>query len=388
MARLWEGIPADSKETRTEAGDKEHLPDSAPTGDEPGRESVAGRGEAFGTATCAEAGSAGKDNPEPVAGATHPGPNRKYLLIETNEESVRDEFITGAETASRLAASRVFERPRALREDRSLRPHQEDGVRWLQTCCQIEERTGVLLADDMGVGKTVQILTFLAWCIESGKFPALSRSEPPFRPILIVAPLILVDTRTWETEMENFFANDGVVFWPVLSLHGDQLAKLRQSDAEGRELDIGRPALDLNRIQRHRVVITNYETVKSYQHSFAYMKGGEPLWSFIISDEAQEFKVPSTKISHAMKALKADMHIACTGTPVENRLLDLWNICDALQPGLLSSAREFVERFEKKQSDGNQNSLVELKKTLLFQQPHAFCCGAPSLTLPNFSLSP
>jgi SNF2 family DNA or RNA helicase len=112
-------------------------------------------------------------------------------------------------------------------------------------------------------------------------------------------------------------------------------------------LEIGKPILDLNRIQRHRVVITNYETIKSYQHSFAYMKDGEPLWSFIISDESQEFKVPSTKISHAMKALKAQMHIACTGTPVENRLLDLWNICDALQPGLLSSAREFVERFEK-----------------------------------------
>ena len=173
--------------------------------------------------------------------------------------------------------------------------------------------------------------------------------------------------------MENFFANDGVVFWPVLSLHGDQLAKLRRDDAEGRELEIGKPILDLNRIQRHRVVITNYETIKSYQHSFAYMKDGKPLWSFIISDEAQEYKVPSTKISHAMKALKAQMHIACTGTPVENRLLDLWNICDALQPGLLSSAREFVDRFEKTQdSDGQKNRLLELKKTLLFQQPHAF----------------
>ena len=209
----------------------------------------------------------------------------------------------------------------------------------------------------MGVGKTVQILTFLAWCIESGKFPDLSRSEPPFRPILIVAPLILLDTRTWENEMENFFANDGVVFWPVLSLHGDQLAKLRRDDAEGREMEIGKPILDLNRIQRHRVVITNYETIKSYQHSFAYMKDGKPLWSFIISDEAQEFKVPSTKISHAMKALKAEMHIACTGTPVENRLLDLWNICDALQPGLLSSAKEFVERFEKNQDgDGSRRT--------------------------------
>src|ERR1017187_7784709 len=214
---------------------------------------------------------------------------------------------------------------------------------------------------------------FLAWCIESGKFPDLSRREPPFRPILIVAPLILLDTRTWEMEMANFFANDGVIFWPVLSLHGDQLARIRRHDAEGAEVEIGRPILDLNRIQRNKVVITNYETLKNYQHSFAYMKDGKPLWSFVVSDEAQEFKMPSTKLSHAMKAIEADLHIACTGTPVENRLLDLWNLCDVLQRGLLGSAREFVERFEKTQEEGDQEErLLELKRALLFQQPHAF----------------
>ena len=50
--------------------------------------------------------------------------------------------------------------------------------------------------------------------------------------------------------------------------------------------------------------------------NYAYMKDGKPLWSFVVSDEAQEFKIPSTKLSHAMKALEADLHIACTGTPV------------------------------------------------------------------------
>ena len=173
--------------------------------------------------------------------------------------------------------------------------------------------------------------------------------------------------------MENFFINEGVIFWPVLSLHGDQLAKLRRHDAEGPEVEIGKPVLDLNRIQRHKVVITNYETLKNYQHSFAYLKDGKPLWSFVISDEAQEFKIPSTKISHAMKAIEADLHIACTGTPVENRLLDLWNLCDVLQRGLLGSAKEFVDRYEKPQEEDDQDKrLLDLKKTLLVQQPHAF----------------
>lgn len=56
-------------------------------------------------------------------------------------------------------------------------------------------------------------------------------------------------------------------------------------------------------------------------------------------DEAQEYRTPNTRVSHAMKALKADFEIASTGTPVENRLLDLWNLFDAIQPGLLLSAR-------------------------------------------------
>ena len=88
-----------------------------------------------------------------------------------------------------------YMQPASLRDDRRLYLHQERGVQWLQTCVGLKDRRGVLLADDMGVGKTIQILTFLAWCVESGQFPDLSRSTPPFRPILIVAPLILLDTR-------------------------------------------------------------------------------------------------------------------------------------------------------------------------------------------------
>ena len=374
MAKLWENEAAQHADTTGEAGGSEHPPESAQDTNQLENGNVASSAEASATEGAASEAVIDPTAPPQMEDASVPSvAGKKYLLIETNEESIRNELVSEAKNASQFARRVTFERPRALREGSHLRPHQEHGVRWLQTCSQIHERSGVLLADDMGVGKTVQILTFLAWCIESGKFPGLSKSEPPFQPILIVAPLILVDTRTWEKEMEKFFTNDGVIFWPVLSLHGDQLAKLRRDDAAGPETEIGKPILDLDRIRRHKVVVTNYETIKSYQHSFAFVKDGAPLWSFIISDEAQEFKVPSTKISHAMKALKAQMHIACTGTPVENRLLDLWNICDALQPGLLSSAREFVAKFENNQTGSNQeNSLMELKKTLLFQQPHAF----------------
>ena len=375
MAKLWQsgavGNPQSPHDdiTAGEAPEGEHGPQAGSEGPavSPGLEDSTPEATHEGFADGDSIPAICEASPEQT-----PAP-KKYLLIETDEESVRAGFLSEAETARRFAGAADFERPRALRQDRRLHPHQERGVQWLQTCAQIPGRKGVLLADDMGVGKTIQVLTFLAWCIESGKFPDLSRREPPFRPILIVAPLILLDTRTWEKEMESFFTNDGVIFWPVLSLHGDQLAQLRRRDAEGAEVEIGKPVLDLSRIQRHKVVITNYETLKNYQHSFAYMKDGKPLWSFVVSDEAQEFKIPSTKLSHAMKAIEADLHIACTGTPVENRLLDLWNICDVLQRGLLGSAKEFVERFEKPQEQGDQDKrLLELKRTLLFQQQHAF----------------
>jgi len=224
-----------------------------------------------------------------------------------------------------------------------------------------------------GVGKTLQILTFLAWCIESSDFPDLSRSEPPFRPILIVAPLILLDTRTWENEMAKFFHGEGTVFWPTTMLHGSNIQRFKDPHADRPEVELGRPILNINEIRKHRVVLTNYETLKNYQHSFAQRVDGKPLWSVVVTDEAQEYKVPNTRISHAIKALDPDLHIACTGTPVENRLLDLWNICDAFQPGLLSSSREFASKYEKgNQNPDGPNRLEELKKKLLFQQPHAF----------------
>jgi SNF2 family DNA or RNA helicase len=296
-----------------------------------------------------------------------PAKVNQYLLIDTHEESIPGGLAARKEHSERLATAVAFERPEALRTDRELHPHQRVGVAWLQTCSRIPGRKGVLLADDMGVGKTIQVLTFLAWAIESGKFPDLAKHEPPFRPILIIAPLILIDTRTWEKEMENFFVNAGAVFWPVLSLHGGRLADFRREDAEGAELQIGKPVLDLDRIQRHRVVITNYETVRNYQHSFAYLRNGQSAWSCVVSDEAQEYKIPSSRISHAMKALVTDLHVSCTGTPVETRLLDLWNLSNVFQPGLLGSAREFVQRYED-----TAGAELDLKRKLLFQQPDSF----------------
>jgi SNF2 family DNA or RNA helicase len=129
----------------------------------------------------------------------------------------------------------------------------------------------------------------------------------------------------------------------------------------------------LDRVQQNRVIITNYESIRNYQHSFAYFRNGKSLWSVLVTDEAQEYKVPNTKISPAIKALKPDFHIASTGTPVENRLLDLWNIWDTFQPGYLGAAREFTATYERHaNSSARDTALTNLKERLLFNQPPTF----------------
>jgi len=307
-----------------------------------------------------------------AAGVTKVG--QRVLLIDTDDEYVRSTAVDAAQLArGEEAAVAAYQRPEALQQSTALQEHQEAGIHWLQTCCRIKERSGVLLADDMGLGKTLQVLAFLAWGIESGQFPDLANAQPPYRPVLIIVPLILLENRTWECEMERFFENRGSIFWPVLALHGDKLKALRALDAEGRETQIGRPVLDLDRLQKHRVIITTYETITNYQHSFAYFRNGKSLWSAIVTDEAQGYKTPNTRISHAIKALKPDFHIASTGTPVENRLLDLWNLFDTIQQGLLLSAKEFRDTYELPiAADGSADHLESLKKKLLFQRPHAF----------------
>lgn len=142
----------------------------------------------------------------------------------------------------------------------------------------------------------------------------------------------------------------------------------------GKETVIGEAVLDLERLRQYRVVLPNYETVTNYQHSFARMKDH---WTVVVTDEAQEYKTPNTKISHALKSLAPGFRIACTGTPVETRLLDVWNLFDFLQPGyLLGSAAEFTKTYEtpieQQPTADSSPVLSRLKERLSFGHPCAF----------------
>jgi superfamily II DNA or RNA helicase len=169
--------------------------------------------------------------------------------------------------------------------------------------------------------------------------------------------------------MRLFFQGGGAVFGQPLILRDKELRKLRRE--AGQENVVGEPVLDQKRLREYRVVFTNYETVVNYQHSFARVH-----WSVVVTDEAQEYKTPSTKISHALKALAPRFRVACTGTPVETRLLDVWNLFDFLQPGQLGSAADFTKRYERpiaEPADENRAEILgELKARLLINRPHAF----------------
>lgn len=315
---------------------------------------------------------------EPPVEAAGSGKAKRFLLIYTDETDTReaDEEEARRAAAPPLEWPREPVLPRSLRPEVRLKPHQLEGLLWLQRCDAVSGRRGVLLADDMGLGKTLQILTYLAWRIEQGRLAAAEGAPdggPPWRPILIVAPLILVENETWTSEMRRFFAHDGDLFHPVLVLRGSGIDQVRAEGARGSETVVGRPLLDAARLMRHRVVITNYETVVNYQHSLAQLVDGRPLWSAVVTDEAQKYKALNTKVSVALKAIAADFHVASTGTPVENRLLDLWNIMDTLQPALLGTASEFTATFERPLAgDGGAEVLSALRRRLLFGEPHTF----------------
>ena len=196
--------------------------------------------------------------------------SKKFLLIYTDEEVLSPLDEAEVERAvlvpDDLNGMPAYEAPKALLASTRLKPHQEEGVAWLQGCIRSRpHRRGALLADEMGLGKSLEVLTFAAWCLEKEVLDGFHSGPGPYRPMLLVAPLMLVENETWQQDMRKFF--DAHAFGPILTLYGDQLQALRRG--RGKETEVGVPLLDLDRIRQHRVVITNYDTLTNFQHSFA-----------------------------------------------------------------------------------------------------------------------
>lgn len=245
------------------------------------------------------------------------------LIIETNfEEASFNRVIVGKRRGHPALPSGLKTAPK---------PHQETGIRWLQRHW-IDGSRGAMLCDDMGLGKTFQALAFCLWTRE-----LMDRGEVEQRPILIVAPVGLL--RNWEREIDEHLLDPGLGI--LVRAYGDHLRDLRR----GRHID-GTASLDTARLASSDVVLANYEAVSDYQLSF-----GAVPFGVIVLDEAQKIKSPKARMTHAVKALNSEFVLAMTGTPVENRLADLWCIADAVQPGALADLRAFSGCYEVPDGD-------------------------------------
>ena len=112
-------------------------------------------------------------------------------------------------------------------------------------------------------------------------------------------------------------------------------------DRSVRELAQGKPVLDIERLREADWVLTTYETLRDYQHSF-----GRVLWEVIVFDETQKIKNPAAAMTDAAKCMQAEFQLALTGTPVENRLADIWCIIDTVRSGWLGSLADFSKEYE------------------------------------------
>jgi len=255
---------------------------------------------------------------------------RKGLVVKPNVTKLDHEERRGALALPNSAKPRL---PKSLKSNIVLKEYQLHGVAWLQHLwsCSPTDCRGALLADDMGLGKTVQLLTFIARCLED---------DPSINPFLVVAPVSLLEN--WKEEIEKFFKAGAI---PVLTLYGPALlAKRLSRDAIEAELAGAGVVKLLERdwLGNAKVVLTTYETLRDLEFSFALQK-----WSALICDEAQKIKNPDALVTRAAKKQNARLKIACTGTPVENSLTDLWCLFDFIQPGVLGILKDFGDRYRK-----------------------------------------
>lgn len=191
----------------------------------------------------------------------------------------------------------------------TLRPYQQTGLKWLWT--NIAKGFGCCMADDMGLGKTIQVISLILKMKEDGKLK---------NPVLVVCPTTLLGN--WMKELEMFAPNLKAVIY-----HGSE-----------RQLDV-----------KNDIILTTYAIMRIDVEELK-----KQHWSMVVVDEAQNIKNPDTAQTIAVKSIKSDIRIAMTGTPVENRLTELWSIFDFINRGYLGNLRDFqksyaipIERFKE-----------------------------------------
>jgi non-specific serine/threonine protein kinase len=208
----------------------------------------------------------------------------------------------------------------------TLRPYQLTGVQWLHLLARLG--LGACLADDMGLGKTIQVLSLMLVLKEE--------AGEKRKPCLLVAPASLL--ANWAAEIARFAPTLNVMVAHPSAMPTEKLTSLGTDDLADVDL-----------------VITTYGFLARLPSLAA------TPWQLAVLDEAQAIKNPAAKQTRTVKQLRAHARIALTGTPIENRLSDLWSIFDFINPGLLGSSKEFSS-YIKRLADRPQNPYGALRE--------------------------
>jgi len=223
--------------------------------------------------------------------------------------------------------------PAAIRAE--MRPYQTEGFHFLAYLSL--NRFGGVLADDMGLGKTLEALAWLAWLRKT----TLNAQPPTPNSSLVVCPKSVMDN--WHAETKRFYPDLRVRLW-----RGEPSA----------ELSAARETCDL--------LVINYTQLRYLSPEIA-----SAPWLAAILDEAQYIKNPSSQTAQAARVLKAEHRLALTGTPIENRLLDLWSIFAFAMPGALGNRTHFLRRFDRKDDPLARRRLAARVRPFLLRRTKA-----------------
>lgn len=215
--------------------------------------------------------------------------------------------------------------------DATLRPYQIDGFHFLAYLS--ENNFGGILADDMGLGKTIQSLTYLLWLFQKQKDTGAQH-----KPALIVCPKSVLDV--WYSEAEKF------------------CPQLRVKILKNRD------DINVNHIQNNiDMLVLNYAQLRVCGEELSGIK-----WLTTILDEGQQIKNPDSKAAKCARELNSQNRLVLTGTPIENRLLDMWSLMAFAMPGVLGSRAYFKKRFDKRKDPLSQQRLASRLRPFLLRR--------------------
>ncbi|MFI5299967.1 MAG: SNF2-related protein [Polyangiales bacterium] len=224
----------------------------------------------------------------------------------------------------------TLKKPRGLKA--TLRPYQESGLAWLNFIHELG--SGGVLADDMGLGKTVQAIALLLH-LKNERKKLEEAGETGLRSVtLIVAPTSVVPN--WLREIDKFAPTLKAMSWHGVDRH-DRFEEIAQ----------------------HDIIITSYALLRRDEEQLAKLE-----INYAILDEAQQIKNPMSATARAAKKLDANRRLALTGTPIENRLSEIWSIFDFVSPGLLGDLNRFERLYSTPIDRGDSKAAARLRATI------------------------